>query len=519
MRSAGNAKGNSKDPLGILSHLIKKGVVLWVDNGALRYRAPKGLVTAAEMDSLLRARSAIALLLDRDPRSLEQSRETGEAVQRQAPLSFTQLAHWKLRMLGGGRPIRAIASATQLKGKLAARLLEDAVREIVRRHDSLRTHVVLRDGVPMQEIALEEEHAFEAIDLEFVPASERHAAVQSHIENAIVDVQDYAIDPLFRAVLLRFGEMDHVLILAMDHIISDGYSLSLIPAEIWTAYAQRVKGEPIALPDIGMQFAEYATRQRALSRAFLDTLHAQRRRLNRTRFPADPPGSSEDDYSWGLIRFRIDAGLVSELREWVRARKTTLVLTVFTAYAAAVLRQCGVRETVIQFMTGGRMGAEVHRTVGYFAFPLFIKITLCDHDSFVDLLRTVTAEYCTAFDEADFGFAYTQSPRPEFTRSSCFNWLPSPHGGEATHWEGHDHGIRYSRVEFPLPKLVAVGVDLDCEPSIVLSEREEGIFCELHFPRCRFSVSMIELFAKRVVGSIAALVRSPELHIAELELP
>lgn len=516
MRHTGIAQTTSKDPLDLVTELIQKGVVLWVNKGELHYRAPKGLLTSIQLEALHRARSSIASLLEREPRPQQEVSGTQQFTPCRAPLSYTQLAHWHLYGQSGGRSL-PLASATRLQGKLIVELLKDVTSELVRRHDALRTHIKLYDDVPVQEIATTAEHVFKVVNLEPIQQSGWDVVIQNNIERALVPVKDYAVDPLFKTVLLRLSEKDHVLILALDHIISDGYSLSLLSSELWTAYTQRLNGKSIELPKIGMQFAEYALRQRAQSRLFVDASHVQRRRFNRTRFPDNPCGPSEGGRRCGVSRFWISAELLLALRKWAHTNRTTLVMAVFTAYAAAVLRWCNVSETVIKFAIDGRMNAEVDHTVGYFAFPLFVKIILGDRDRFVDLLKTVTAEYCKASDDADFGFSESQLPRPGFTRNTSFNWLRTSCDVGGVRLDPPEHAIRRSRFDFALPPFETAGLDLDFEPVTVLSERDEGIFCEVHFAQYGPPASAIERFERLVIGSVVAMLRTPELCVADLE--
>src|SRR6185312_17406699 len=101
------------------------------------------------------------------------------------------------------------------------------------------------------------------------------------------------------------------------------------------------------------------------------------------------------------------------------------------------------------------------------AFPLFIRVTLRETDGFLDFLSAITAEYCAASDEADFGFSHSQLPRPDFTRNTSFNWLPGPRHAERERLEEMECLIRCSSIDFSSPVQEAAGSDLDYEPGIV----------------------------------------------------
>jgi len=304
----------------------------------------------------------------------------------------------------------------------------------------------------------------------------------------------------------------------MDHIVSDGCSLALLLNEIWTAYAQRVNGHRIDLPKIGMQFAEYALRQRAQSRSILETARYRNSYFNASRLPVDlAPTSNGGHGGWGCRHFWIDQYTLAELRKWVRTNRTTLVMAVFTAYVAAVLRWANIQEAVVQFMIDGRMSAEIDHTIGYFAFPIFVNVTLGGGDRFVDLVKSLTGEYCKALDAADFGLSQSESPRPQYTRSASFNWLPSSYHVGSNQLGHVEHAVRHSRLDVAVPIPDTVDGDADYDPAMVISERDDGLLCEVRFPRCRFSSSGIDRLARQMTRSLAAMINAPESRVAGLQ--
>jgi hypothetical protein len=500
----------------LIRQLGQRGVLLWVEGNVLRYRAPKGALTPEERTALSQARGEIVSILARDsPPGVATAigRHPGTC---RAPLSFTQLDRWHTSQEFGGRVVRQVALATRLQGPLRVDLLKESIAAVERRHDALRVRIVLEGARPMQEVV---RHCseLEVIQLSAIPSTQRSAEIQRQIERAIVDGNDYATTPLFKAVLLAIEESEHALVLALDHIISDFVSSSILLEEILTAYAQLLNGDAVDLPSIATQYPDYAARLNAQSE---DSFTGPVRRLNhipRTRFPNDGcvhPSGVETD--WDLVRFVISGELRDALRAWAKDHGSTIVLTTLTAYAGLVLRWCKVEETVIQFMIDGRTIDGLERTIGYFAFPLYVRVALDDESTFLDLLRRTTEEYCRAIDEADSGWAIAQVPVPEFTRNTGINWLPGVRATGGVVAACSPAALVWAPMEFSYPPLQLF--ESDHEPGVSFQEREEVIVGHVGYRRSRISRATMERFAANIVAFMTALLETPTARVADLDL-
>jgi Condensation domain/TubC N-terminal docking domain len=502
-----------------LASVRNKGVKLWCESGQLHYKAPKGVLTQEDIDGLRISRGQIVTLLERSAgaQATELELEPRSRLER-APLAFSQLAHWHQYKLSERRAIRQIASATRIRGRLNVEVLQKSIAEVVRRHDALRTRIVALDGVPVQEIAESSSPELEFDDLTVISDSDRETQVRLLIDKHILEQIDVAADPLFRVWLLRIRDDEHVLIMAIEHMASDGFSLNILIHELFTAYIQGLKGQAFSLPEVPIQFAEYAVRQRNSLQSWLEEHGAYwNERLagcHRLRFPAYGGSPAASRVGWGVVPVRIGSQLKSELGEWSRLRRTTLVMSVFTAYVGLVLRWCDARECIIQYQSDGRTSPEIQSTVGYLASVLYLRMELLENNSFVDLLNRVTDEYCKAYEHADSSYFAAQVPRPEWTRNSAFNWLPRESKFDSFVL---DDAITCSPVRF-VPPLARI-LDTDGEPSIGLLDTEEGeIAGEVWFPLNRFSVATMERFGRNFLVFIRALLRQPEGRVHDVSL-
>src|SRR3569833_2569595 len=191
-----------------------------------------------------------------DPASLLLSPQspTGqrEALPRaQAPLSFTQLSHWHLGGLAERPADRQIVSATQLQGPLESEALQRSLDESVRRHQALRTRIVLSEGGPLQEVLESCRCEIEYATHPAVPHSHRHDLICLEIERFVSQPVDISQAPLYGVRVLRLSADEHVLIIAMEHSISDASSLRFLQLYLWGAGARRRAGRGGAGPPGG----------------------------------------------------------------------------------------------------------------------------------------------------------------------------------------------------------------------------------------------------------------------------
>lgn len=520
----------------ILTDIRRKGAVLWTKNGALHYKAPKGALCAGDIEMLGQARHEIVAALQRE--SVESNSNSSpdlkcvEPYQREsrrelpapkketpvscgpsrAPLSYSQLAQWHSYELGELCAARQLASATRLRGRLFIQELRKSISDVVHRHGALRTKITLCDGSPTQEVFESSEYDLHLEDLTALSEASREAEIQRLLGTFMRGPIDVSVDPLFIALLLRLRDDEHVLFLVMEHMISDAYSMNILMRDIFAIYSSRVTGYPLSLPPISTQFAEYALQQQSTENLWAKT-HAAYwgKRLagcERVRFPLATCVSPRAKCGWATVKIRIDEATKRELREWSRVMRTTVVMAVLTAFIGLVLRWCDVSDAVFRYQTDGRASPDVQNTVGYFASVLFLRVTLFDDDTFVDLLRRVIDEYCNACEHADASFIDAQIPRREFARNSGFNWIPSVEQIDLVKLERSQNSIVCSPV--PFEESILSSLERDAEPGITLFDTDDGILGDIYFPAGRFCVSTMEKFGREFTVFIRTLVGQPQ---------
>lgn len=507
-----NLGGNySEDPVAdILACLRQKGVRLWTEGGQLRYRAPRGSLDDRELQSLKAHREGLVARV---------AHEEGNGP-RQAPLTFSQRAHWNRYRLWVQTAIRQIPAAIRLRGRLQVDSLKRALHKLVSRHEALRTRIIVKAGEPWQEVLPHLDLELPIEDLSGLTSALQANEVQRAIEQLIMEPLDIGVGPLFSGRLLKLGEREHVLLLAMEHIISDAFSMGIARYELLELYARAVSEVSEELPAPRVQFPDFARRQREMHASWI-AKHGTYwdkclQEWPRVRFPDDPsvvPGQT----GWGSVAIHIDNSLKQELMLWCRSRGTTLVMGVFAAYAVVVLQWCQVTQCAIQYVHDGRNKPGTEKTIGFFASTVYVCAQLRESDRFSDFLGRLIENYYQASVHDDAFYLEAQVPVPEFTRNAAFNWIPQGSQEEMPLLEGSEFELTCGAVPFEHP--LVTRLERDAEPALVFYDRVEEATGNLIFPRNRFSSAQMERFAGHVLTCLRAMVGPSHRLLREIPFP
>jgi hypothetical protein len=504
-----------------LARLRSKGVHLWCENGQVHFKAPKGVLTQEDIDTLKTYRNEITSLLEQAD-SLEQLEpHLVDRPQRQtAPLAYSQIAHWNTERLQERRVLRGVASTTRLRGPLNIERLRSCLHAVVRRHEALRTRIVLIEGSPVQVFTNEEDYHLDVHNIELGSSVEGEREARRLTEQYLKQTIDVTADPLFAAWLLRLADDEHVLILAMEHIISDGTSRDILLRDLFDAYEQASVGG-IALPPVPMQFSDFACWQHKVEATLQKRYHTywapHLAGGARSCLPRDLPPSPQTSSALGALEFQIDGELLDQLRHLCKTYATTPPIALLTAYAAFVLRWCNLSETVIQYQTDGRFSRMIQPAIGYFAFTLYVKAKLDDHDTFLDLKQRVVEDYCNAHEHTDLGYIKARLPTLGVTRNTTFNWVtqegPRTDGFTVTSPEGTLRGSM-----FTVDKIDTAGHIMDEEPSVGWLGFPDRIRCIVTYPLAEFSPMRMQEFSQQLLAFIRELLSRPNDPVRTLPI-
>jgi amino acid adenylation domain-containing protein len=329
---------------------------------------------------------------------------------RPLPLSFAQERLWFLDRLQPGSAVYNVSTAMRLRGVLDARALERALGEVVRRHEALRTTFAEMDGAPVQVIAPFAGFALPVDDLAPLDDADREAEVRRRATAASAEPFDLAMGPLFRARLLRLGDQDHVLLIGMHHVASDGWSLGVLFRELSALYGAYGNGEPSPLAELAVQYADFAAWQRArLHHAALEReLGWWRARLAGApallALPTDHPRPAEQSFRGAHERVGVSAALLERLRALGRAEGATLFMVLLGAWQVLLARYAATDDVVVGTAAAGRERRETEGLIGFFVNTLALRTDLAGDPPFRELLRRVRETTLGAFEHQEVPF-------------------------------------------------------------------------------------------------------------------
>ncbi|MBV9788006.1 MAG: amino acid adenylation domain-containing protein, partial [Chloroflexi bacterium] len=345
------------------------------------------------------------------------------------PLSFAQQRLWFLDQLEPGSPLYNIPSAMRLQGKLDLHALQRTINIIAERHESLRTTFAVVDGQPIQVIASVTAIDLPTVDLRALQPDEREAAVQ---QLAIQEAQqpfDLERGPLMRVTLALIDSDDHVLLFTLHHIISDGWSMGLLIREVATIYMAVAEQRPVMLPDLRVQYADFAVWQRDWFQGPLleQQLAYWQQQLRDAPavldLPTDRPRPAVQSFRGNSLPFRLAPELSQALHTLSQREGTTLFMTLLAAWYTLLFRYTGQHDILVGSPIANRTRKEIEGLIGFFVNTLVLRGDLHGNPSFRELLARVRQMAVGAFAHQDLPFEYlveALQPERDLSRSPLF---------------------------------------------------------------------------------------------------
>jgi amino acid adenylation domain-containing protein/non-ribosomal peptide synthase protein (TIGR01720 family) len=344
-------------------------------------------------------------------------------------LSFAQERLWFLHQLDPDSPSYNVASTLRVEGHLDVVALERALRELTRRHEILRTTYKSVDGRPVQVVDDEVRLSLAVQDLASLGADARAEAVRAEIAAEARRPFDLATGPLFRARLLSLGAEEHVLCLTLHHIVSDGWTRGILNREVSSLYRAFQAGKDHGLPELPVQYADYAAWQRKwLSGEVMDRQVAYWKQQlagapHVLELPTDhprPPVMTSN----GANRQRIlPAAVGLALKDLARRQGVTLYMVLLSALDILLHRWTGQRDVVIGTSVSNRSRAETERLIGFFINALVLRVGVDDAAPYAELLQRVRDVCLGAYAHQDMPFerlVQELAPEPDPSRTPLF---------------------------------------------------------------------------------------------------
>ena len=434
------------------------------------------------------------------------------------PLSFAQQRLWFLHKLVPESPFYNIPTAVRLTGRLDKQALAKTFSEIVRRHEVLRTAFAMVQGEPMQEVRPAEPIDIPVVDLRALPVPEREAAAGCL---AIAEGHrpfDLSQPPLLRALQIQLAGEDQIICLTMHHIVSDGWSTTIFIREVVRLYEAYVQGKPSPLPELPIQYADFAAWQREWlqGEVFEEQLSYWRKQLDGAPTVLELPTMRErpavQTHRGARQMMNVDNFLLQELKDLGQQETSTLFMVLLATFQVLLCRYSGQEDILVGSVVANRNRAETENLIGFFVNTLVLRAVMKGSPTFRDLLRQVREVTLGAYAHQDLPFEHLVDelqPKRELSRQPLFQVMFALQNVPREELELS--GLKLSRVH-----LSDVSAKFDL--MMVLEESEDGLVGGLEYNSDLFNESTIVGICRHFQNLLESVVANPDGRIQELKM-
>ncbi|NPC76705.1 non-ribosomal peptide synthase/polyketide synthase, partial [Pyxidicoccus fallax] len=430
---------------------------------------------------------------------------------RRAPVSFAQERMWFQERLNPGSAALNSPTAVRLSGELDGDALRRALQELVQRHEALRTTFVEQDARVLQHIVPSLDVALPVLDVTGEPEawSRLHADARQPF--------DLEKGPLLRAVLYRWEAREHLLLLNVHHIVSDGWTMGVLVKELGALYPALAAGRPSPLPPLPMQYADFAGWQRDALKG--ETLDAQlgwwRQRLDANavlELPTDKPRPAVAGTDGARLTVVLPPALLQSLKDLARREGRTLFTVLMSAYAALLSRYSRQDDVVVGTPVAGRNRSELEGLVGLFVNTLALRTDLSGDPGFVELMGRVHDVALGAFAHQDVPFeklVEALQPERKLSTSPLFQ-------------------VMFTLQNAPLPPLDVPGLRLEARPvdsgtaqvdlMLLATELPEGLRVAAVYRTDLFEAPTVTRLLGHFQRLLEAIAAHPERRLSQLPL-
>ncbi|NOK63913.1 MAG: hypothetical protein GFH27_549391n2 [Chloroflexi bacterium AL-W] len=433
------------------------------------------------------------------------------------PLSFAQQRLWFIEQLHPGTAAYHVYAGLRLQGPLSVKALTDSLQTIVARHESLRTTFTVLDDQPVQLI-----HAHVAMQLPFIDLSAQDQDAQELIVQELALRETYrpfnmVAGPLIRGYLLRLHTHEHVLLLNQHHIITDGWSLSVLVSELTSLYAQYLDGPEPTLPPLPIQYPDYAMWQHTWLQGDVLTQQlaywrTQLAQLTTLQMPTDYPRPPMPTYRGMNTFFMVDELLLNQLQTLSQQTGTTLFMTILAGWQVLLARYSGQDDIVVGSPIAGRTQTELEQLIGFFVNTLVLRTNLAGNPTVWDALARVQTVTLDAYAHQDIPFEYLVAelqPQRDLSRQPLFQ-------------------VSFALQNMPQGTLQLSDLIIQMEPShlqiaqfdlsLHVQEAAEGLFGRLEYAVDLFEHTTMERLLQHYQMVLTGFVQEPTRCLSDVSL-
>jgi len=394
-----------------LSYLRSLDINIFVEGSRLRCNAPEGIITPELRAEISQRKAEIVSFLQAVNRTSSFARAPIVPNVRDGnlPLSFAQQRLWFLDQLVPNNPFYNVPAALRVTGALNFPALQQTFNEIVRRHEVLRTTLAVVADKPVQKINAAFHLPIRVFDLRNFPKQSRQTEANRLTAKEAQRSFNLSTDLLLRVTLLQLDDAEYLLMLNMHHIVSDGWSIGVLIQELGALYTAFAIAKPSPLPELSVQYADFAKWQREwLQGDVLETQLAYwRQQLNgisMLNLPADRPRPAIQSYRGKRLLLQLPKPLSEALEMLSQRQGVTLFMTVLAAFQTLLYHYAQQSDIVVGSPIANRNLSEIEALIGFFVNSLVLRTDLSGNPTFRELLNRVKEVALGAYAHQDLPF-------------------------------------------------------------------------------------------------------------------
>ncbi|WP_442936453.1 non-ribosomal peptide synthase/polyketide synthase [Nostoc sp.] len=435
------------------------------------------------------------------------------------PLSYAQQRLWFLDQFEPDSPFYNIPIGLRFIGSVNIAALEQSFREIIHRHEALRTNFVSVDGKPTQIIQVEPNWSLTVVELQHLALTEQEIAAHKLVQQQAIEPFDLANDSLIRATLVVLSPTEQCLSVSIHHVVSDGWSISVFIEELQALYNAYSQGQASPLLPLPIQYADFALWQRQwlVGEVLNSQLSYWKQQLaNAPTFlslPTDRPRPAVQTFNGAYLEFALSVELTQQLTKLSQQQGVTLFMTLLAAYNTLLYRYTGQEDILVGSPIANRDRSEIERLIGFFVNTLVIRTEISGDRSFSELLTRVRDMAMEAYAHQNLPFEMlvealqaerNLSHTPLFQVMFVLQNAPTASGLDLT-------GLNVSSLPV---KLTTSRFDL----TLIMQNSPTGLIGLWEYSTDLFDASTIDRMTSHFVTLLESIVANPQQQISQLPL-
>lgn len=505
--------------INFLSHLRELDVQIWLEGDKLRYQAPKGVVTAELLTEISVRKSEITSFLVQMNNEMKANKEPIPNVPRdceyELPLSFSQQSMWFFDKFTMGNPVFNICNAVQMNGVLYKDKFIKALNQLVERHESLRTTFTNIDGKPVQIIHTASSIEIPEIDISHIPKTDLENHLKTVIKEEARRIFDLEKGPLFRFSLLVLGENEYVFSMTIHHIIADAWANAILVGELFKLYEAYFNEENLTLPELQIQYADYACWERKkfeeeMPEELLGYWRKQLENPTTLQLPTDYPRLKSKDYEGGFEALDIPSNICEKLKVICKNEGSTLFMIMLSALQTLLYRYSGQTDIFTGTVVANRNRKDVENLVGFFMNTLVLRTNFEGEPTFIDVLKRVKKMTLEAYTYQELPFDKMLEeikPERDISITPLFQVMFILQNTQ--------------KVELELPGLKMHQIEAQSHMSpfdlrLQLTEVDEGLKGGFEYSTALFKPSTIKRMSEHLLNILEFIANTPEEKVSDI---